>query len=72
MTEVVRQLLVRDDIDVDSKDNDGQTPLIMAVKDHHWKIIKLLLPRHNFDMKLGRMDIGKNTLQWLATKVLFG
>ena len=43
--DVVTLLLTRDDVDVDSEDNYGYTPLSRAVKRGHKGIVELLLEK---------------------------
>jgi ankyrin repeat protein len=63
--DVVKLLLDIGEVDVDSKDNDGQTPLSWACENGHAAVIKLLLEtgKVNFDSK----DSGGLTpLSWAA------
>jgi ankyrin repeat protein len=46
---VLRLLLGRDDVQVDSKGNDGRTPLSWAASEGYEVIVKLLLERHNVE-----------------------
>ena len=49
-TEIVELLLAKKDIDVNIKDNDGETPLHKAVEVGVTEIVKLLLSKENIDM----------------------
>ena len=44
---VVKQLLARDDVDPNSNDNSGQTPLLLAARKGNESIVSLLLARDN-------------------------
>ena len=46
---VVKQLLATDDVDPDLKNNDGQTPLSLAVSYGREAVVKLLVARDNID-----------------------
>jgi ankyrin repeat protein len=45
----VKLLLARDDVDTDSKDSNGWTPLSWAVKKRHEAVVKLFLARDDVD-----------------------
>ena len=38
----MRLLIERDGVDIDAKDNDGQTTLIWAARKEHWAVERLL------------------------------
>ena len=44
---VVRLLIDRDDVDADSKDNDGMTPFSLAAAAGHTSVVQLLADRQN-------------------------
>src|ERR1700722_11774335 len=58
--DVVKMLLVQDGIDVNMKDFEGQTPLLLAAKHGHDAVIKLLLARDGIDVN------AKNWQGWTA------
>jgi ankyrin repeat protein len=49
---VVEMLVVRDDIDADSKDGDGRTPLLWAVEIGHKAVVEILVARDDVDVDL--------------------
>ena len=46
---MVKLLLARDDVDPNSKDSDGQTPLSFATQRGNEAMVKLFLARDNVD-----------------------
>ena len=71
----MKLLLERGDVDPNSSDNNGQTPLSLATAWAHWGVLKLLLKRRDANPNLpdsndqkplsyatvkGREDIGKS------------
>ena len=53
---VVKQLLARDDVDPNSKDNSGQTPLLLAARKGNKSIVSLLLIRDNVNLNSKNKD----------------
>jgi ankyrin repeat protein len=46
---VVKLLVRRDDVEADSKDEDGRTPLSWAVEGGHEAVVKLLVERDDVE-----------------------
>jgi ankyrin repeat protein len=46
---VVKLLVERDDVDADSKDKDGRTPLSYAVEGRYEAVVQLLVDRDDID-----------------------
>ncbi|KAI9845534.1 MAG: hypothetical protein M1838_001702 [Thelocarpon superellum] len=62
---VVRLLVDRDDVEVDSKDQSGQTPLSWAARGGHEAVVKLLVDRD--DVEADSKDYyGQTPLSWAA------
>ena len=64
---VVRLLLTRDDVDVNSKDNDSRTPLSWAAEKGHKAVVRLLLARGDVDVDSKGND-SRTPLSWAAEK----
>lgn len=65
MLEAVEKLLKNKDIDLNLKDNNGQTVLLWAASDGHEEVVKLLLANRNVNPNLS--DNGARTPLWWAT-----
>ncbi|RFU23836.1 hypothetical protein B7463_g12501, partial [Scytalidium lignicola] len=62
---VVELLLAKDDVDINSKDNDGQSPLTWAVQNEHEAIIELLLAKNDVDVN-SKDNNGRTPLSFAA------
>ena len=56
---MVKLLLAKDGVDVNSKDSDGRTPLSCAAEKGHEAVVKLLLAKD-----------GRTPLSWAVVKLL--
>ena len=54
--------MIRDDVNADSKDQNGQTPLSLAAKYGHKTIVELLITRD--DIEIDSHDINRRTPLW--------
>ena len=64
---VVRLLLERKDVDANSKDGRGQTPLLLASEREHKAVWRLLLEREDFDAN-SKDGLDRVPLSWAANK----
>lgn len=64
---VVRQLVQRDDIDVNSKDDKGPTPLSWAAREGHEAVVRLLIERDDVDVN-SKGDMGLTPLLWATAR----
>jgi ankyrin repeat protein len=62
---MVVKLGERDDVDVDSKDNGGRTPLSWAAENRHEAIVRLLVERDTVEANSKDMN-GRTPLWWAA------
>jgi hypothetical protein len=58
-------LAERDDVEVDSKDNSGRTPLTWAARNGHETVVKLLLAKNGVDPD-SKDNSGRTPLTWAA------
>jgi len=58
-------LVVREDVDINSKNENGTTPLIWAATNGHEAVARLLLERGNFNTNSSG-EYGMTPLQWAA------
>jgi ankyrin repeat protein len=61
----VELLLRRESIELNSKDSDGQTPLLLAAKMGHDDIVELLVERHGIELN-SQDNGGRTALSWAA------
>ena len=61
-TGIVQLLLDRDDVDADHKDDDGTTPLAIAVSEGQSEVVGLLLEREDVDVK-SKDNYGRTVLE---------
>lgn len=61
--EIVKLLLPQNDIDMNTRDNDGQTTLLCAAKAGFTTIIALLLTRKDVQL-ITKIDMVKQLFQW--------
>jgi ankyrin repeat protein len=64
---MVKLLLSTGNVDVDSKDNSGQTPLSWAAKRGNKAVVKLLLATGDVDIDL-KDNSGQTPLSWAAER----
>jgi ankyrin repeat protein len=67
---MVRLLLARHDVDVNSKGNNGQTLLSWAAENGHYAVVRLLLARHDVDVN--SKDNNRQTPLFYAVKNCHG
>lgn len=64
----LRALLAKDDIDVNAQDDEGRTPLHVAMEYGNTQLIKLLVTRHDIRLDLkdkrGRNPLGVDTFPY--------
>ncbi len=65
---MVKRLLATAKIDVDSKDNDGWTPLTYAAANGHDAVVKLLLATKKVDINAKDTTDDRTPLGWAAAK----
>jgi ankyrin repeat protein len=61
---VVKLLLAKNDVDPDSKDKYGQTPLSWAARCGHEAVVKLLLGKDGVDPDSQDTEYGRTPLLW--------
>ncbi|QMW34992.1 hypothetical protein G4B84_010483 [Aspergillus flavus NRRL3357] len=66
LTAIVEILLQTEDIDVDSKDSNGRTPLSWAAENGYEMIVKLLLDTGRVDVESKDSEYGRTPLSWAA------
>jgi ankyrin repeat protein len=64
---VVKLLLETSQVDIDSKDKDGQTPLLWAARKGHEEIVKLLLATGRAKVE-SKSTNGEIPLFWVASR----
>ncbi|KAI9781824.1 MAG: hypothetical protein M1816_002174 [Peltula sp. TS41687] len=62
---VVKLLVERDDVDADSRDNSGPTPLSGATENGHEAVVELLLARNDVEAD-PKDENGRTPLSWAA------
>jgi len=63
---VVKLLLKTGKVDVDSKNNNGRTPLSWAAENGHEAVVKLLLETGKVDVDSKNDYYGRTPLSWAA------
>ena len=53
---VVKLLVARDDVEVDSKDEAGRSPLSYAAENGHEAVVKILVARDNVEVDSSEVD----------------
>ena len=58
---------MRDDVNINAKDDNGHTPLTLAAADGHVAVVRLLVERDGVEINAKDDEYGQTSLIWAAS-----